>query len=59
MLNSVAVEKAFAMMGTALPLMFLIIIIIIAATLALGRVFPVATGEEGDAESKAHGGLDE
>jgi len=46
MLNSMALEKAFTMMGIALPLMFLIIGVIIAATIALRRAFPAPAGDD-------------
>ncbi len=48
MLNYLALDKAFTMLEIALPLMFLVIGVMILATVALRRAFPAAAGEEAD-----------
>lgn len=40
MINTGAVDKAVTMMGIALPTMFAVIIVFIAATKALHKIFP-------------------
>lgn len=56
MLNGVALEKAFTMMGIALPLMFLVIGVIIAGTVALRKVFPAPAGKAGRRDAEQGGG---
>lgn len=51
MFNGVALEKAFTMMGIALPLMFLMIGVMMGVTVALRKMFPATSGQESGKES--------
>lgn len=48
MINYDALVRALQMMGIALPTMFLVILVFIAATKVLHKSFPAPAEEEGD-----------